>query len=362
MKKTAKILIMLTLLLSLSACGKSEVATAVDEQIAAIGQVTLESEALISAAESAVADLPEEDLGQLENIELLDSARTTYESLVMEAEAAKVDEAIAGIGAVSLDSEAVISSARSLFNACAPDIQALVENLNILETAEAELDNLFVKHVSALINDIGKVSLESQEKIQAAQDAYDKLSSETAEKIRNSDLLKLASVELTTLKQEQAQALLANMRLEEDRVRGIKFYYPDAFKFYSNGSWAADQRSFVLPYFGMDSSGSWLRLICNYTADDWVFFDSMTFAVDDLRYYKYFSYYDIVRDNGGGDVWEYIDLDVSASDIEMLWEIVNSTETIIRFEGSDYFSDFIVTESDKRAIKDVLTVYQALQG
>ena len=42
------------MMLSLAACGKSEAAKAVDDQIAAIGEVTLESETAISEAEAAV--------------------------------------------------------------------------------------------------------------------------------------------------------------------------------------------------------------------------------------------------------------------------------------------------------------------
>ena len=56
-----------SLMLSLAACGKSEAAKAVDDQIAAIGEVTLESEAAISEAEAAVDALSEEDRKQLDN-------------------------------------------------------------------------------------------------------------------------------------------------------------------------------------------------------------------------------------------------------------------------------------------------------
>ena len=211
------------------------------------------------------------------------------------------------------------------------------------------------------IEAIGEVTLDSAGAIEAAQSFYDSIPAETAADVPNAAALESASAQLKTLKQEQAQQLLSTMRLEEDKIRGMRFYYPSAWRFYSNGSWAADIRCFILPYLGQDDSRTWLRLVYNYTGDDWVFYDSVIVAADDERFTKSFNYFDIVHDNGGGDVWEYIDTDVSASDIEMLWAIANSTETIVRFQGDDYSHDFTVTDSDKQAIREALTAYEALQ-
>ena len=44
----------------------------------------------------------------------------------------------------------------------------------------------------------------------------------------------------------------------------------------------------------------------------------------------------------------------------MLWAIANSTETIIRFEGDDYYRDFTVTAKDKDSIRQMLTIYESL--
>ena len=147
------------------------------------------------------------------------------------------------------------------------------------------------------------------------------------------------------------------MHYDEDRVQNMKFYTPKVIKYYDSDTWAADIRCFVVPYIGMDDSSCWLRLLYNYTSDDWVFFKKVTFAIDGERYYESFNYFDIVHDNEGGDVWEYIDVEVSESDIELLKKIANSTETIVRFEGDDYSYDFTIPEADKQAIRDVITVY-----
>ena len=294
-------------------------------------------------------------------MDVLEQARADYENLVLESQATAVEEAISAIGTVSLDNADAVTNAVSLYDASSPEVQALVENAAALESAEAELKELQIAEATRLIDAIGDVTLDSAGAIEAAQSFYDSIPAETAADVPNAAALESASAQLKTLKQEQAQQLLSTMRLEEDKIRGMRFYYPSAWRFYSNGSWAADIRCFILPYLGQDDSRTWLRLVYNYTGDDWVFYDSVIVAADDERFTKSFNYFDIVHDNGGGDVWEYIDTDVSASDIEMLWAIANSTETIVRFQGDDYSHDFTVTDSDKQAIREALTAYEALQ-
>lgn len=304
MKKIIALLLSLVLCISLCACGKSENAKAVDGQIKAIGDVTLESEELISSAEKAVKALSEEDKEQLDYLDKLEDARKTYNELVIKSE------------------------------------------------AEA---------VSKKIDEIDVISLDTLEQINETEIAYDKLSSEAKAQVKNYDILENASQQLKPLKEEKINQLLSTMRLEEDRVRNLKFYNPSAFKYYSDGSWAADIRCFVLPYIGMDANSCWLRLIYNYTGDDWVFFKSIIFAIDGEQHHRSFNYFDIVHDNEGGDVWEYIDVEVEDSDIDLLKKIASSNETIVRFQGDDYSHDFTISESDKQAIRDVIMVYELKQ-
>ena len=357
-KKLLALALSALLVFTLSACGKSEAAQAVDNQIAAIGEITEESEPLITAAEEAVAALAAEDKEQLDNLEMLEQARADYQNLLLAGEAAKVDEAIAAIGTVTLDSADAIESARALYDGCESDVKALVSALPDLEAAEAALTDLQVQEVTDLIDAIGTVSAESAGAIAQAQEAYDALAEDLKGRVTNAAALETASAQL----KEQAQQILDGMRLSEDKVQNLRFYYPDGWRWYDSNTWAADIRSFVLPYLGQDDTRTWMRLVCNYTGDDWVFFDSLIFAVDGKQYTKSFSYFDVTRDNASGDVWEYVDLDVSnASDIELLWAIANSTEAIVRFQGDDYSHDMTFTADDKAAIRDCLIVYEAFQ-
>ena len=311
MKKYLVVIMAVLMALCLCACGKSEAVKAAEEKIAAIGEVTLDSEKRISAAEKAVEKLSDDELKQLDKAEELKKAREAYEELVLENKAAAVD---------------------------------------------------------SVIDQIGEVTIESAEKINAAQQAFEQLTEKEKGKVKNASLLNQAEEKLAALQKQEKEAkraealkLLGNMRLDEDKVRHLKFYYPKAWRFNSYGNWIADTRCFILPYIGMDDNGNiWIRVVYNFTDDDWVFFKKITVAADDERYYRSFKYFDIVRDNDGGQVWEYIDTD-GASDVTMLWAIVNSKETIVRFEGDDYSHDFTVKESDKQAIKEALLVYEGLK-
>ena len=111
-----------------------------------------------------------------------------------------------------------------------------------------------------------------------------------------------------------------------DKVENITWYKPQAYPYYANS------RSYVLPYIGVDSYGNaWLRLVFHYTGDSWIFFKKITVSVDGQNYVKDFDYFEVSRDNGSGDVWEYVDISPSGTDINMLRAIAASKETIVRF-------------------------------
>ena len=341
------------MVLSLSACGKSKAVQGVDDQISAIGEVTLDSADKIAEAESALAGLTEEDRKQVSGADELVKDRIAYEALV-------VEETINAIGTVTLESDSAIAAARKAYDGASAEVQAAVTNASVLSDAEATISGLRAQAVSEMIDAIGTVTLDSGDAIQAAQDMLKKLSKEDAAKVTNADVLKTAAETLKTLKKEQAEALLANMRKDEDRIENNEFYTPKAVKYYSDGTWAADQRCFILPYLGRNSNSVWLRLIYNYTDSEWVFFRKVIVVADGEKFTKSFNYYDIVRDNAAYRVWEYID-EVSSVDEKMLWAIANSEETLVRFEGKDYTHDFTVTDGDKAAIREVLTAYEALK-
>ena len=366
MKKYLVVIMAVLMALCLCACGKSEAVKAAEEKIAAIGDVTLDSEKRISAAEKAVEKLSDDELKQLDKAEELKKAREKYERLV-ESKAAVVDSLIVQIGEVTIESEEKIEAARQEYDAVPASVKSRVKGLTELESAENMLIMLRAQRVDNLIDQIGEVTLESADKINAAQQAFNRLKKNEKAQVKNVSRLTRAREEFAALQKQEKEAkrtealkLLGNMRLDEDKVRHLKFYYPSIWRVNQNETWIADKRCFILPYIGMDDHGGvWMRVVYNFTNDDWVFFKKITVAADEKRDYRSFEDYDIVHDVDGG-VREYIDID-GVSDVEMLLAIANSKETIVRFEGDEFVYDFIVKEIDKRAIREVLLVYETFR-
>jgi hypothetical protein len=195
MKKILALVLIAVLAISLVAC-KSEAAQLVDDQIAAIGTVTLESETAVKAAEAAYNALKPEHQEQVENYGILASARITLDALIEEerqaqlkAAAAEIDGMIDAIGTVTLESAETIAAVREAYNAADPEIQAYVSKLDALSQAETAYMGLQADEVDALIAAVGKVTLKSAEAIEAAQKAYDALSEEGKSMVENANVL-----------------------------------------------------------------------------------------------------------------------------------------------------------------------------
>ncbi|MGN8714209.1 hypothetical protein, partial [Hornefia butyriciproducens] len=104
---------------------EAEQAKAVDEKIAAIGEVTLDSENTVTEARKAydaLSDGAKEKVTRYEDLtaaeKKLDELKKAKEKEEAEAEQAKaVDEKIAAIGEVTLDSENTVTEARKAYDA-----------------------------------------------------------------------------------------------------------------------------------------------------------------------------------------------------------------------------------------------------
>ena len=263
MKKVLVFLVVAMLYVFVCGCGKSESVIAAEEAVKAIGNVTLESEEAIAAAEEIVSSLSEEDAKTFSMQEELTKARDTYTALV---EQEKINEVI------------------------------------------------------ALVDAIGAVTLDSGEKVDAAQEAYDDLSEENKQGVSNYSTLQQAETELDALRAEEKQKVLNEklslFDIEEDRVEGVTWYQPKNMPTYIN------TRSYIIPYIGVRGDQVWLCIQYNYTDDDWVFWEKLTIMTDEKKYYQSVSYGDTVRDNAHGDVWEYYDdSDVTENEMQMLADI-----------------------------------------
>ena len=152
--------------------------TDVETKIDAIGDVTLESAAAIEAAETAYAALTEAEKADVSNAAKLTAARAAYDKLVADsATAGNVIAAIDEIGEVTLDSESKIAAAEALYAALSDDQKALVTNYDKLTAARAKYDALKADKdaedaFNAKVDAIGEVTLDSKAAIEDAEAAY----------------------------------------------------------------------------------------------------------------------------------------------------------------------------------------------
>ena len=111
--------------------------------------------------------------------------------------AKQVEKLIDDIGEVTLDSEEAIVAAREAYEALSDKEKAIVANLEVLEAAEeayaalkGESDK--IKNVEDLIAAIGEVTADSGEAIAAAREAYDALSNSEKDQVANAEDLRRA--------------------------------------------------------------------------------------------------------------------------------------------------------------------------
>lgn len=343
----------------LCACGKSEAAVNADNLIQKIGIVTLNSEDAIQRARDSVDSLSAEELDSLEYLAVLEQAESTYQDLLSQEEADALIERIDSIpDDVTLEDYGNIYYVRNLYKRASKEVRSLVDNYEDLTNAEEQLRVLKIAYISEVTETQRSISLDDEQKILTAEKYYYSLSKEDQDNIPNQEYLFTAVEKLNELKaaekERQKREALSGLRSQTDKVTQTTWYFPYAYPQYANS------RSYVLPYIGVTEYSTWLRLQYHYTGSNWVFFDNITVAIDDQRYYFTYDYFDVSRDNSGGTVWEWIDHSPSKEELEMLRAIAASEETIIRFQGDTYYYDLTVSGTDKQAIETVLDAYDIL--
>ena len=175
-------------------------ANGVEKLIDAIGTVTLDSEETIKAARDAYDALTEEQKAQVGNYQTLLDAEAKLADLQA---ADAVEKLIGAIGTVTLDSEEAIKAARGAYDALTEEQKAQVGNYQTLLDAEAKLAQLKAADaVEKLIDAIGTVTLDSEEAIKAARDAYDALTDAQKELVGNYQTLLDAEAKLAQLKKD----------------------------------------------------------------------------------------------------------------------------------------------------------------
>jgi len=154
---------------------------------------------------------------------------------------------------------------------------------------------------------------------------------------------------------EEFKTALSKMRIVKDDVKSLKFYYDKSSPRYVNAN------GFAL-YAGQESgSDPYLYLEIQYFGSDWLFIKSYFFNIDGETYEITPNYGEIETDHDS-DVWEWYNKPATVENIGMIQKIIKSKKTVVRLEGDKYYKDVTITQTQKTALKNVLTVYQGLGG
>ncbi|SFB05749.1 Ig-like domain (group 2) [Acetitomaculum ruminis DSM 5522] len=189
-------------ILTIEKYSDNEEAALVDEAIAKLGdEINLDSDVL--AVKEAYDNLSDDAKALVKNLASLEEKLAKYNSLKA---VQNVTTLIDAIGEVSLESKDAIDKAQTAYDALTEDEKALVTNETKLSKAKEDYKELLVKEakeVDALIEKIGDVSLKSEKKINAAKEAYEKLSEAAKEFVEKLDILKEAEEEFAKLTKEK---------------------------------------------------------------------------------------------------------------------------------------------------------------
>ena len=120
----------------------------------------------------------------------------------------EVIKLIKEIGTVTLDREDAIKAAREAYDKLSDAEKAQVHNYDTLTAAEEKLSQLQIQNTINLINQIGTVTLNSGDKIDAAWNAYNALTTEQKLKVTNRGKLDDAQKKYNTLRAEEVEKLI----------------------------------------------------------------------------------------------------------------------------------------------------------
>ncbi len=144
--------------------------------IVRIGTVGLSSGQNIARAEAAFAALDETRQTRVGNASDLTDARAAYDVMVM----------IDALGTASAEGRGAVEAAKEAYDGLTPAQRKKVANADSLQEA---VDALRVLDAEDLIRDIGQVTLQSNEKIQAAEAAYGALTDAQQKRVSNHSTL-----------------------------------------------------------------------------------------------------------------------------------------------------------------------------
>jgi len=149
-----------------------------------------------------------------------------------------------------------------------------------------------------------------------------------------------------------------SLRIEKDEFKpDVAFYKPKDAPNSSLMNW-------MYPYLAKSSNYVSLRYKIQYESDDWLFIENVKVKVtyengNEKIVDLYSGRFD--RDNGSGKIWEWNDTKVDDAMYLDLLTISKAKTAKIRFNGSKYYKERIMTKRELKALNDVINVYKQIR-
>lgn len=171
-------------------------------------------------------------------------------------------------------------------------------------------------------------------------------------------------------KAEEQKARKKKEKEKTDRIKYLKAKVRQKYNEFDQVTWYThssipkyeNTRSYISVYFYVDKSGHSgnLRIKNLYTADDWLFIEQYTIKTDTRTYTIDKGKWGVDRDNTY-NIWEWYDEPIDSKTKAMLQDIASSKKVIIRYTGQNYYKDRTVGASEKKAISEMLELYDLMR-
>jgi len=155
-------------------------------------------------------------------------------------------------------------------------------------------------------------------------------------------------------KEPAPQAAIKKMRILTVPETGTTWYKDE------NTTRFNDINSFYL-YFGKrKNKPPELRLRIRYCSEKWLHIMSFMAIIDNNRFMKPLAKFKQLR--GTTNLQELFDERITPEDHKLLKKIIQSNKTTIRFQGQKGFADIMLTQAQKKSMKNVLDAFKEVQG
>ncbi len=147
---------------------------------------------------------------------------------------------------------------------------------------------------------------------------------------------------------QKSKEALASMKKDRDDIGQVTFYLDPS-------SPLSHNTNNVEVYISKpDDESAILRFAVSYAGEEWLFINKYIFNIDGKNVEV--NPYKVERDNSN-TIWEWSDDPITTDWSALAFAIAHSKVAKIRYVGTKYYDDRVITETEKKAINNVLNAY-----